>query len=84
MRRIALVGVNAIGEKQRTSAAVAKFADELDRMSITVHNNSLKMITLKGTHYLKKHSTENYFQGKCNGRVVHISLKKIVGEVRYW
>jgi hypothetical protein len=90
MRSIPLVGVNAIGEKQRTNATVAKFTNDTDYFGITVHNNNLKMVTPEGVYYLKKHvaknggKNQNYFHGTCKGRRVEVTVRKVSGEVRYW
>lgn len=40
--------------------------------------------TLNGYYKLNKHPTMNIYTGACKGHSVHVSLKKIVGELRYW
>ena len=40
--------------------------------------------TPKGSYNLSKYPTLNIFTGVCNGTKVHVSLKKVVGELRTW
>ena len=90
MRRIALVGVNALGESVKYGNEVVKFTDAKNYFSVTVNidDNGIyaacQVVTPKDTYILLKHSTQNSYHGVCNGRRVHVSLKKIVGEIRYW
>ena len=84
MRKIALAGVNALNEVQKLGKNVIKFTDEKNYFGITVHQNDLKMITPHGVYYLKKSATQNIFAGPCKGRRVEVTIRKIVGEVRFW
>ena len=84
MRKIALTGVNALNEVQKLGKNVIKFTDEKNYFGITVHQNTLKMITPQDVYYLKRHASENYFHGICRGRRVQVTIRKIVGEVRFW
>jgi hypothetical protein len=84
MRRIALVGVNALLEPVKLSNKVVSFVDSTHY--ITIEKSSpgvIKLMTLKGTYFLKRHTQLNIYQGECAGRKVNVSLKKIVGEVRF-
>ena len=37
-----------------------------------------------GRNTLKRHLTQNYYHGTLNGVKVQVSLKKLVGTVRWW
>lgn len=87
MRRIALTGVNAIGKLAHTANEVSEFVDEKDYFSISYTSgteNVIKLATPKGVYLLKRNRAAGIFQGVCAGKKVHVSLKKIVGEVRFW
>ena len=77
--------------KTHQASEVARFeADSRDGyyVVITVKTPSgkraVKLITKNGEYILNKHPTQNYFLGECRGYKVHVSLKKIVGEIRHW
>ncbi len=43
-----------------------------------------RMVTNKGEFLLDEHSTNNYWFATCSGIKVQVSLKKMIGELRYW
>ena len=45
---------------------------------------SVNVTTERGSYELLKHPTLNIYVGECMGYKVHVSLKKEVGELRYW
>lgn len=86
MRSIALTGVNALGIPARLAKDVLNFIDEKAYFFVTreANPNRLKLVTPKGSYFLKKHSVQNIWMGNCAGRKVHVSLKKVTGELRFW
>jgi hypothetical protein len=86
---VKLVGVNVIGNPAKVSKDVAGFVSEDGHFEVrlTMYANTIKLITPTNTYALVKHPTQNYFRGlwgKTGKRKIQVSLKKIVGEVRYW
>ena len=67
---------------------VTYFTDPKKKLGVYKVNNKLtpciSLHTAKGNYELEKHPTLNYYHGVCNGVKVQVSLKKIVGELRYW
>ncbi len=43
-----------------------------------------KLVTNTGEYVLRKHIANNYWFGTCAGIKVQVSLKRMVGELRYW
>lgn len=46
--------------------------------------NVLQLETAHETCMLAKLYKDNYYWGECNGNKVHVTLKKIKGELRRW
>ena len=84
MKQISLVGLNTEGKPARIASEVIVFWDDGGKIEVTLTAKAVKMVTGKATYYLAKHPSQNYYFATCNGHKVQISLKKIVGEVRYW
>jgi hypothetical protein len=84
MKRIDLFAVNAIGEPVKLAKDAVRFVDSNNYFSITVEVNHIVVTTPKGSYKVTKHPTLNIFNGKLNGHSMSVSLKKIVGELRYW
>ena len=85
MKRLSLSGVNSLNEQVKLNKHVVKFITDDNYMSITMLNFlNLELVTPKGTYNLQRNPKLNIYQGNCNGHKVHVSLKKIVGEIRYW
>ncbi len=93
MKRIKLIAVDSTGTpvKSHNCGSAVKFVDANDYFSITKVNDKLRVITPqlqiitpKDTYYLTKHASLDIYQGILKGHKVHVSLKKIVGELRYW
>ena len=67
-------------------------------VTFTVLGEEAELVTPKGVYKFKKHATQNYWipvmgdcsgfkvqdGGMCMGLKVQISLKKMVGTMRYW
>lgn len=85
MKRYDLAGITATNKPARIAADVVGFVNHSDYFNVhAVSKDSLQLSTPKGSYTLLKHATLNIYQGTCNGRKVHVSLKKIVGELRFW
>jgi len=85
MKRYPLIGIDAFNNHARISADVVAFTGHNEYFRITCPAmGELTLITPKGSYPLKRHTQLNIFQGTCDGVKVHVSLKKIVGELRYW
>jgi hypothetical protein len=56
--------------------AILVFPDTADTVFISTSKS--------GKNLLKRHLTNNYFYGTLNGIKVQVSLKKLVGTVRWW
>ncbi len=85
MKQFKLQGVNALGEAVKLSADVLHFTDPEGNFEIT-HDapGTIKLVTVKGTYILKRHPSQNVFMGELNGHKVHVTLKKVVGQLTYW
>jgi hypothetical protein len=90
MKRAQLLGVNTLSEPVKFGADVVAFVSSDNYFKITPDRNpegvifAVKVTTPKGSYVLTKHPTLNVYAGICGRTKVHISLKKIIGEVRYW
>lgn len=84
MKSITLVGVNTLGEQVKLAKDVVSFTDAKNYFKVTLNVSSVTVTTPKGVYQLEKHPTLNIYQGKCAGVKTHVSLKKVVGEIRYW
>lgn len=84
MKSFKLSGVNAIGNTVKLSKDVVAFTGNADYFRVVRNKGSVKVITPKGCYNLVKHPTLGIYTGKCGSTKVHVSLKKVVGELRYW
>ena len=84
MRSITLVGVNALGEPVKLSKDMSHFVGHDDYFRVDPSAAVIKLTTPQAVYYLKKHPSQNIFTGVCKGKKVHVSLKKVVGELRFW
>ena len=84
-KRISLVGLDVTGKHVSTGKDVVRFGDINDTIVICNHTDKFcELYTRKDIYKLIKHLKLNIYTGTCNGHRVHVSLKKIVGELRYW
>lgn len=87
---ITLAGLNASGNVAKTHESGSVFvfisADKAFQIILPVDDDKtyVTLHTVNGRYRLKKHPTLNIYTGVCNGHHVHLSLKKVVGELRYW
>ena len=85
MKYYTLTGITATHQSARIAREVIGFIGHNEYFHIhAVSKDSLQLSTPKGSYTLLKHPTLNIYQGTCNGRKVRVSLKKIVGELRFW
>ena len=86
MKRFKLVGLKTDGTVAQYGNEVHHFTNDTSyfKASVIADGKLLELITPKGTYTLEKHTTANRYQGICNGRKVHVTLKKVVGQVLYW
>ena len=85
MKRYDLAGITATHQSARIANEVIGFIGHNEYFRIhAVSKDSLQLSTPKGSYTLLKHATLNIYKGTCNGRKVQLSLKKIVGELRFW
>lgn len=84
MKRYKLTAVDAIGRPARIADDVIAFESEDGYFRIIKRMGEIQIITPKASYVLKRHTQLNIYQGTCGGHKVHVSLKKIVGELRYW
>lgn len=88
LKRIKLYGYLEDHTRAKTHEAklVAYFSDaERKQIKTYVINKEIIIVnTRKSQSRLKKHKSLNYYLGVINGIKVQVSLKKLVGEVRYW
>ncbi len=61
-----------------------KFVGSKMNISIHPHKEGWTLKTVKGKYLLVKHPTINYFNGVANGHKIHLSVKKMVAELRWW
>jgi len=85
MKQFKLQGVNALGEAVKLSADVLHFVDPEGNFEVS-HDapETIRLVTTKGSYILKHHPSLNVFMGELNGHKVHVSLKKVVGQLTYW
>lgn len=89
-KRVQLIGVLESGTAAKTHQAddVVRYESADGKIKIRHatpdDKNTLFLETLKGTYVLKKHEVHNNYLGICGGIKVHVSLKRIIGELRYW
>lgn len=85
-----LTGVNAIGEPSRITAEVVALTGHNDYFRVVRESaDTLRLVTGKSNYLLKKHTALNLYQGiwkdsSNRPRKMHITLKKIVGELHIW
>mgnify|MGYP005855759889 CR=1 FL=1 len=86
MKRFDLVGVDVTGSPVKLNKDVSRFVGHNDYFSIqpSYDRSFITLVTPKGSYFLKKSESANRYQGKCEGRKVHIILKKIIGQLIYW
>jgi hypothetical protein len=85
MKRIDLRGVDALGNVVPVKSAVVEYTDFDRYFSVRgVTGLSLTLVTPKGSYQLNKHRTMGIYLGVCGGHKVHVSIKKTIGEIRYW
>jgi len=85
MKSIKLVGVNVLDSEVKLSKDVHCFTDIKRRISVAkLDKETIQLTTAKGVYELYKHPSLNIYQGKCGNHKVHVTLRKIVGEVRFW
>jgi len=84
MNRRKVVGYKKDGSPARIQSEVAYFSDEKGYFKITNTRKGIRLVTPKGVYLFKKHQSLNIHQATCGGHKTHISLKKIVGEIRWW
>lgn len=84
MKAIVLNAVNAIGEPVKLAKDAVSFTDARNYFRVVINESSVTVTTPKGVYKLEKHPTLNIYMGVCAGVKTHVSLKKIVGEIRYW
>ena len=95
--KIALHGVvcdptslGMIPAKTSDASRVDYFIDDKERLVLDIGDDGKRYLkTDKGYYTFIKHPTQNYWvpednNGTCGGLKVQISLKQIVGELRYW
>lgn len=87
MKNYPLVGVNVVGTPVKYGSEVSEFTGHNNYFSVVVSklDPTLAILTTpKSSYQLKKHTSLNIYQGKCNGRKVHVCLQKIVGKLIHW
>lgn len=89
LHKVQLVGMDKSGNVVKSSDAdkVVRFVGGKEGyFEVTLCDNLLgvEVVTPKGRYHVPINSALNIFQGVLKGTKVHISLKKIVGELRYW
>jgi len=86
MKSFPLIGVDTMNQPVKFAKEVVSFTGNHDYFKVipSQDETTLTLITPKNTYTLHKHATLNIYGGVCANRKVHISLKKIVGELRFW
>ena len=85
MERISLVGLDIDGKPARIGKNVVRFSNTQDTLTICNHTDKFyELHTQKAMYKLIKHTKLNIYTGTCNGYKIQVSLKKVVGELRYW
>ena len=85
MKQFKLQGVNALNEKVQYAKDVSHFVNE--NLYFRVEKSSpgtLKLVTPKGSYYLRRNTQQNIFQGTFGGHKVQIHLKKVSGWIGYY
>ena len=88
-RSFPLAGVDVIGNTVKLSKDVVAFTGHNDHFRVvrTDDDRFIRLITPNGTYPLQKNNYLNIYQGVWGtdkSRKMHISLKKIVGELIIW
>jgi hypothetical protein len=89
-KRIKLIGTLEDGTvaKTRQAKEVVMFVsrDRKYKVSYAVSHNkdSLFLETPNDNYILGKHYMHNYYWGECKGIKVHVTLKKVIGEIQHW
>lgn len=90
MRTYKLTAVNAMNEAVKLAKDCVALTGHADYFRVVRESpEQLKLITGKGTYLLTKHTALNLYQGiwkdsSNRPRKMHITLKKIVGELHIW
>ena len=94
-KELKLVGIceNGLVAKTHEAGDVVAFVDAQPDVEYPGRSSKIKVIltedhveitTSKGVYKLPKHPSQNIYIGKCGAAKVHVSLKKVVGTVRWW
>lgn len=87
IKRITLFGCmsNGIAVKTQEAAKVAYFTN--DNRSIIVQcradGKHVDLSTKRNVYQLRKHPTQNQYDGMCNGFKTHVKVMKIVAHLSY-
>lgn len=54
------------------------------QINISKRGDTWVLYTPKDTYELTKHPSQNYYHAICAGHKVQVTIKKMVGELRYW
>jgi hypothetical protein len=85
MKRINLFGINNIGEPVKLAKDVRSFTNDKAYFDVEILDEKEILITTpNGVYSIQKHAVSNTYQGICAGHKVHVSLKKVTGELRFW
>jgi len=86
MKRFPLIGVDATNQPVKYAKEVSSFTDHYEYFKVLLNHDGsfVTLITPKSSYTLHKHDQLNIFTGICGSHKVHVSLKKIVGELRFW
>jgi len=92
LHRVKLVGVTADGSVAKYGSDVVAFKGRIQKPDLPkwevfvkkLSADKVQVNTPKGAYTLPLSRAGNFFQGVCNDVKVHISLKKVVGELRAW
>ena len=82
-------GKTATPQNCNDEYAVLDFFDANNKVHVSYHDDGIQLTRMydddsTSSFILPKHKTLNIYTGICNGIKVHVSLKKMVGELRYW
>ena len=85
MKQIELIGLKEDSKPAYFGKEVTEFRDKTGKMGVTpsISGDYVTLFTRKGEYKLLKHSSKNLFIGTCNGVIVHVSLKKVIGKIIY-
>jgi len=70
--------------KTHQSGDVEYFRSENNLVSIRQSLDGLIVITPNGQFEMEKHPSQNYYHAVNAGYKIQCTLKKVVGEMRYW